>query len=251
MQRTHRARLALAFLIAGAALASALALSVASTSAAASSAMAITVRVEGSAKTLVRTTAVTLGTASVVKDGKSADACSGKSAAGALEIATHGNWKGTWSASFKSYFLSAIDGLGFPSTGSEFWAFWVNDAPATKGICAYVPKPGDSILFFPDCFGKKCPKSAGVLGAKAAAVATVGQPYTVAVTAYSDAKGAPSKAAGAKVAGGGSSAVTTAGGTAKLSFSHAGHFTLEVTKPNAIRTEASVCVQTATAKTCG
>jgi hypothetical protein len=250
MQRTHRARSALAFLIAVSALTGTVALSAASAGAAATSASAITVRIEGPTKTLVRTSTVTLGSTSVVKDGKSADACSGKSAAGALELATHGNWVGTWSASYKSYFLTSIEGVAFPSTGAKYWAFWVNDAPATLGICAYHPKPGDSILFFPDCFGKKCPKSAGVLGTKAAPVATVGQPYTVAVTAYSDAKGAPAKAAGATVAGGGTSAVTSAGGTVKLSFAHAGRFTLEVTKPNAVRTEASVCVQSANAKTC-
>ena len=81
-------------------------------------------------------------------------------------------------------------------------------------------------------------------------MATVGRPYSVAVTAYSDAKGAASKAAGATVAGGGASAHTTAGGTATLKFAHAGHFTLQVTEPHAIRTETTVCVQTAAAKTC-
>lgn len=251
MQRIHRARLALAVLAAGAALAATLSLATAATSTAAPPPSAITVRVEGTDSTLVRTTAVTLGSAAVSKDGKSADSCGGKSAAGALELATRGNWQGTWSASYKSYFLTAIEGLAFPSTGAEFWAFWVNDAPSSAGICAYDPKPGDSLLFFPDCYGKKCPKSAGVLGAKAAAVATVGRPYSVTVTAYSDAKGTPARAAGATVAGGGASAKTTAGGTATLKFARAGRFTLEVTEPHAIRTEASVCVRDAGSGTCG
>ena len=81
------------------------------------------------------------------------------------------------------------------------------------GICGYDPKPGDSLLFFPDCYGKKCPKNAGVLGIKAAAVAVVGRPFAVSVTAYSDAKGTPSRAAGATVSGGGASAKTGAGGS--------------------------------------
>jgi hypothetical protein len=251
MQRTHSARSALAFLAAGGALACAFALSSANTSAAATSASTITVRVEGTTKTLVPATAVTLGAANVVKDGKAADSCPGKSAAGALEVATHGDWGGTWSASYKAYFLTSIEGLTFASTGAEYWAFWVNDAPSAAGVCGYNPKPGDSLLFFPDCYGKKCPKSAGVLGVKAPAVATVGRPYTVSVTAYSDAKGTPSKASGAAVSAGGASAKTAASGTAKLSFAHAGHFTLTVTKPNAVRTEASVCVQAAGTKTCG
>jgi hypothetical protein len=248
MQRTHRARPAFAVL---AALGATLALSAVGSSAAASATKPITVRVEGTTRTLLPATAVTLSSAAVVKDGKSADSCAGTSAAGALEVATHGNWQGTWSASYKAYLVTGIEGQAFPSTGAEYWAFWVNDTPASVGVCGYHPKPGDRILFFPDCYGKKCPKSAGVLGVKAAAVATVGSPYAVAVTAYSEASGAPSKAAGATIAGGGASAKTAASGIAQLSFAHAGRFTLTVTKPNAVRAEASVCVQTATAKTCG
>jgi len=254
MHHTHsgrpaRTRQAVAVaLVLTAALAAALALTGAR---AASAAAPITVRIEGTTSTLLPTTVVRLGSAKVVKNGVAADSCSGASAAGALEVATHGNWKGTWSASYKSYFLSSIDGLGFPSTGAKFWAFWVNDAPATLGICGYDPKPGDSILFFPDCYGKTCPKNNGVLGVRAAAVATVGKPLTVTVTAYSDAKGTPSAAAGATVSGGGVTATTAAGGTATLSFAHAGRVTLKVSAPHALRTEAAVCVQSAGAHTCG
>jgi Domain of unknown function (DUF4430) len=251
MQRTHRARAALAFLAAVTALAAILALSAAGSSAASTAAKPITLRVEGTTTTLLAATPVKLNSAAVAKDGKSADSCAGTSAAGALEVATHGDWQGTWSASYHSYFLTGIEGQSFPSTGAEYWAFWVNDVPSSAGICSYHPKPGDSILFFPDCYGKKCPKSAGVLGVKAAAVATVGRPYTVAVTAYSDAKGAPSQADGATIAGGGASGKTKASGIADLTFAQSGRFTLKVTKPNAVRTEVSVCVQTSTASTCG
>jgi Domain of unknown function (DUF4430) len=212
---------------------------------------AITVRVEGITRTLVPVTRVTLPAVKVVKDGKAADSCSASSAAAALQSATHGNWKATWSASYKAYFVTTIAGLDLPSTGAEYWAFWVNDAPASQGICGYDPKPGDSILFFPDCYGKTCPKSGGVLGLKAPSVATVGSPVTVSVTAYSDAKGTPSKAVGAKVSGGGATATTAASGTAKLSFTHPGKFTLTVSAPHAVRAQAVVCVQAAGAKKCG
>jgi Domain of unknown function (DUF4430) len=256
MHRINRARPAAVLLAAGAALALALALALApsSTHAAPSPsgpARSITVRVEGTTRTLLPATAVALSAKPVVKNGVAADSCSGQSAAGALEIATKGKWTGTWSASYNTYYLTGIEGLAFPSTGADFWAFWVNDAPSSLGICEYHPKAGDSLLFFPDCYGKTCPKSAGVLGIKAAAVATVGKPYTVAVTAYSDAKGTPSPAAGASVSGGGASATTSSGGMARLSFAHAGSFTLKAQKRDAIRTEARVCVQSATAKTCG
>jgi hypothetical protein len=220
------------------------------TSRASAGSAAVTVRVEGTKATLLPATAATLSSAKVTKNGVAADSCAGTSAAGALQLATHGKWTGTWSASYKSYFLTGIEGLTFPSTGAEYWAFWVNDAPSAAGICSYDPKPGDSLLFFPDCYGKKCPKSAGVLGVKAASVAVVGRPLTVAVTAYSDAKGTPSKAVGATVSAAGVSAQTTAAGTASLTFAHAGELTLKVNAPHAIRAEASVCVEAPGATTC-
>jgi hypothetical protein len=220
------------------------------TSQASAGAAAVTVRVEGTKTTLVVATAVALPSARVTKNGVAADSCAGTSAAGALQLATHGDWAGSWSASYKAYFVTGIDGLSLPSSGAEFWSFWVNDAPASEGICSYDPKPGDRLLFFPDCYGKSCPKSAGVLGAKAPALAVVGKAFKVTVTAYSDAKGTPSKAVGASVSGGGASATTGADGTASLTFTHAGAVTLKVSAPHAIRTEASVCVQTATAKGC-
>ena len=82
-------------------------------------------------------------------------------------------------------------------------------------------------------------------------VAVLGTPFKVAVTAYSDAKGTPSKAVGATVSGGGTQAKTAANGTAKLSFTQAGRFTLKVGAPHAVRTETRVCVETAAARTCG
>jgi uncharacterized protein DUF4430 len=255
MQRTHSGRSALIRLASAGTLTLLLgaALSAVRTTAGAAAApsTAITVRVEGPKRTLVPATSVVLDSGTIVKDGVATDSCSGLSAAGALELATRGDWSGTWSASFSAYFLTAIDGLAFPSTGAEYWAFWVNDAPASLGICAYDPKPGDSLLFFPDCFGKSCPKNAGVLGVKAPAIAVVGRPYSASVTAYSDAKGTPSKAVGATVSGGGAQAKTAANGTATLSFTQAGRFTLKVGAPHAIRTETRVCVETAAARTCG
>jgi Domain of unknown function (DUF4430) len=255
MQRTHSGRPALIRLATAATLTvllgAALITARTTASAALAPSTAITVRVEGPKRTLVPATTVALSGGTIVKDGVATDSCSGLSAAGALELATRGDWTGTWSASFSAYFLTTINGLAFPSTGAEYWAFWVNNAPASEGICSYDPKPGDSLLFFPDCFGKSCPKNGGVLGVKAAAVAVLGRPFTVSVTAYDDAKGAPSKAVGATVSGGGVHATTAASGTAKLSFTHAGRFTLKVHAAHAIRTETSVCVETAAAKTCG
>jgi hypothetical protein len=257
MHRTHTGRparrrgiVATSVLLALSALALALA-SAGANGAQSAAGARVTVRVEGPHSTLLHTTTVRLGSAAVIKDGVAAERCSGSSAAGALELATHGRWSGTWSKSLKGYFVSAIDGVTFPSTGAEYWAFWVNDAPASQGICGLDPKTGASLLFFPDCYGKSCPKNNGVLGIAAPTVAHAGKPFTVTVTAYADSNGKPTPAAGAAVSGGGASATTGAGGTASLTLAHAGPVTLRVTAPHAVRTEATVCVESAAVTSCG
>src|SRR5580704_8890685 len=93
----------------------------------------VSVRIEGTSSTLRLPANVTLKPGNVDSDGVAGHTCSGLTAAGAIELATHGNWKGTWSKSLRGYFISAVDGLALPSTGAEYWAFWVNDAPASQG----------------------------------------------------------------------------------------------------------------------
>jgi len=211
----------------------------------------VTVRIEGTGSTLLPPTAVALRAGTVNLDGVAGDSCSSLTAAGALLVATHANWKGTWSKSLHGYFITAVDGLALPATGAEYWAFWVNDAPASQGICGYRPRPGDSLLFFPDCYGKKCPPNHGVLGVKAPATVTAGHPATITVTAYSDTAGKPSPQAGATLSGGGASAKTAAGGTAQITFATPGRYLLHVSAPHTLRTEARICVRSATTNPCG
>jgi hypothetical protein len=218
----------------------------------AGTAIAVTVRVEGPNSTIVPSTRITLATGPAIsKDGHPADSCSARSAAGALQQATAGAWQGTWSKSYKGYLVSGIDGLAFPSSGATYWAFWVNDKPASEGICDVMPRSGEQILFFPDCYGKSCPPNDGVLGIRAPAVVTAGRPVSVAVTAHADANGKPRPERGAAVRGGGASATTGAGGSATLTFGTPGRYTLRVSAPHTVRTETGVCVELSGAKTCG
>jgi hypothetical protein len=209
----------------------------------AASGASVTVRIEGATKTLLSPTAVTLDSGTVDNDGVATDTCSGLSAAGALELASRGVWSGSFSTSLGGYLVSSIDGLAFPSTGATYWAFWVNDAPASQGVCGVNPAAGDSILFFPDCYGKKCPPNDGVLGVKAPATVTAGHPVTVTVTAYSDSSGAPTPKVGATIAADGASAKTGVGGTARLTFAHPGRFLLRVHARHTVRTETWVSVR--------
>src|SRR3954471_7103001 len=92
-------------------------------SVAAAAPAAVTVRVEGSAQTLLPRTAITTTTTPVVKDGDPTHSCTGTSVAGALEIATRGSWTATWDPGLK-YFVNSI--LGEAPSGSAFFTLWVN-----------------------------------------------------------------------------------------------------------------------------
>ncbi len=216
----------------------------------------VTVRVEGTNETLVPPTEVTTTTTPVVKDGNPADSCAGTSAAGALQLATSGNWGGTWFSGL-GYSVETVAGeshLFEPGAPADyFWSFWLNNRPSTAGICEVEPNSGESILLFPECFSETgaCPAAPSPLGIDAPAVAEVGAPVTVKVTSYANATGAPSPAVGATVAGGGASAITGPGGEATLTLSSPGSVLLHATAPDSVRTEASVCVHNANDGTCG
>jgi hypothetical protein len=196
---------------------------------------AVSVRVEGPYSTLVPPTIVTLHSGAVSNDGVAADSCSGLSALGALQDATKGDWKGSWSSSYSSYFITTIRGVDYPSSASYYWSFWVNNKPASDGACGVDPKPGSSILFFPQYDGSnKALASPSVLG-----------------VSYANSNGKRSLADGAHVSGGGHFATTAADGEATLSIGHSGTITIDVDKHDAIRTETTVCVHAPGANTCG
>lgn len=213
----------------------------------------VTVRVEGPTETLVPLTQLTTTTTPVVKDGKPADSCTGTSAAGALQLATGGNWSGEWFSGL-GYSVETIEGQSYPFTQPYYWSFWLDDKPSTVGICEVELNPGDSVLFFPECFSKTsgvCPPSPNPLGIEAPATAEVGKPLTVAVTSYANATGAPSPAVGATVTGGSTPATTDSGGHATVTFSTAKSVNLSVTAPGSVRTEATICVHNGNDGTCG
>ncbi len=222
------------------------ALSVLTSAAVAAEPATVTVRVEGAAGTVLPPTQVTTTAAPVVKEGHS---CAGSSAAGALELATSGNWSGSW---FEpgGFFVETIEGDSYAGSPSGYWSFWLNNKPASTGICEAELQTGASILFFPECFGE-CPTPPNPLGIESPAVAEVGKPVTVTVTSYANSNGAPSPANGATIAYDGTTTQTDSGGHATLTFSHAGNTEVKVTAPGSVRTEANVCVHGGNDGTCG
>jgi hypothetical protein len=217
----------------------------------------VTVRVEGLNETKLPPTQVTTTTAPVVKDGKSADACPGISAAGALELATGGNWGGKWFGGAINtegkfvglgYAVETIAGENHAFGSGAFWDLWINHMASEHGACEVEPQAGAEVLFVP-CSetASECP---GPLGVQAAATANVGEAVAVTVQKYSSG-GAASPAVGASVNGGVKAETTDANGHATLTFSSPGEFTVRATAPTFVRSETTICVHAGNDGTCG
>ncbi len=218
----------------------------------------VTVRVEGTNRTLLPATTVTTTGAPVVKDGNSADYCPGTNAVGALDIATAGNWSGSWYESSSTetspageYSVETILGESHLFTGPTYWEFWIDDTPSNLGVCSKTIQTGDTLLFFPGCYGAECPPPANPLGVQAPATALVGERVPITVTSYENGSGAPSPAANATVSYEGKTAETDSAGRATIEFGAAGSQQVGVTKPMSIRDETTVCVRAAGDGSCG
>jgi hypothetical protein len=114
--------------------------------ASAATAPSVTVQIVGKTKTLLATKTVQTSAGSITRGGVAAGKCSATSAQGALNVATHGNWKGTWSSTYHEYFVTGI--LGDNETSKKYyWGLYVNGKAASKGACDVKLKNGDKVLF--------------------------------------------------------------------------------------------------------
>jgi hypothetical protein len=230
---------------------------IAAAPASASGPAAVSVRVEGLSETKLPATQVTTSTVPVVKDGNSAHACPGTNASGALELATGGNWSGTWfggkveEGKFKGlgYSVETILGETWTFSSGSFWNFWVDNKAQEEGLCERELQSGDQVLLYPCHFeeGHECPNP---LALEAPASVGVGEPVPVTVKSYA-ANGSASPAAGATISGAAAQATADSAGHATLTLSHAGPATLLATAPGAVRAEAPVCVHSGNDGTCG
>jgi Domain of unknown function (DUF4430) len=113
--------------------------------AAADTGPAVSVSVKSLTKTLLKPTTAHGEKGWITKGGTPHGKCSGASAAGALDAATHGRWTGKYFASVGGIFVTSI--LGVKPTGSDFWEVVVNGKPASSGICAVKLHAGERLLF--------------------------------------------------------------------------------------------------------
>jgi Domain of unknown function (DUF4430) len=106
----------------------------------------VTVSIVGKTKTLLPAKTVKTTAGSITRGGVAAGKCSATSAQGALNVATHGDWKGTWYASYHEYFITGI--LGDDETGKKYyWSLYVNGKASSKGACDVKMKSGDKVTF--------------------------------------------------------------------------------------------------------
>lgn len=124
-------------------------LSLASTALATGTAPAVSVRVEGATRTLLQTATVTApSSGSITKGGTPAGSCPADSAAGALNLATHGRWDGSYYKGL-GIDISTILGRSYSYAKGSYWGFYVNDRLAPRGICDTKLVTGESLLFAP------------------------------------------------------------------------------------------------------
>jgi hypothetical protein len=106
----------------------------------------VNVRVEAPKRTIVDTT-VTTTRKQVVKDGDESHTCSGTSAAGALEVATGGDWTASWFDGL-GYAVDSFGGVRGAADFSSYWTLWVNGTSSSTGVCDTELEPRDEVLEF-------------------------------------------------------------------------------------------------------
>jgi hypothetical protein len=216
----------------------------------------VTVRVEGVEQTLVPRTPVTTTAAPVNKSGNEGETCTGTSAAGALEIATGGDWTGTWYGAGFGYSVDRIKSETH-GLGSTYYSLWLNNRESQVGVCGIELQTGDEVLLFVgrcdySVEEQRCTNPPVLpLGIDAPDVAAPGAVVNVKVVEY-DTQGNPTPVAGATVSGGDSASSTNADGIAAVTFSTRGERFVRATRPNRAPTESEpVCVTDGADGFCG
>lgn len=196
---------------------------------------AVTIRVEGLKRTLLPATVVRAGSGSITKGGAPAGGCPASSAAGALNVATHHRWTGTYSSGLGIEVTGILGETHIYSSKGYYWGIWVDNRFASAGICDLTLHPGEQLLFAPaPATGTVSPTA--VL---APARATTGTAFRVRVVRY-NAGGHPKPLAGVTLTD--ASGATNRNGVTEVTATHAGKLTLTASARGDIRSSATVTV---------
>ncbi|HEX5308469.1 MAG TPA: DUF4430 domain-containing protein [Solirubrobacteraceae bacterium] len=195
----------------------------------------VSVRVEGESSTLLPLTAVTTTTTKTPPPGN----CPGTSAAGALQLATEGNWD-------HQEYIRTILGETHEWTIADprYWAVWIDDKYSEEGACSLEMKEGDRVLFLVDRATEPeyLPTVFPLELYGAPAEIAEGESANVTVDKYNTA-GTASPASGVSIKGGESTVITNASGEATVKFKALGTAHLRGTKSGFAPTASvAVCV---------
>jgi hypothetical protein len=238
-----------------------LTLAVPSAALAAGSPATVRVRVEGpGGQTLLAQTEVRTTSAPVPVMGGS---CSGTSAGGALYDATQGNWKATLEP--VGVEIDGIQGLNLPSFAEDayaYWAFWLNNEYALLGACSQEVGAGADIVFFVQCYapGAQCAESASApehfltATPPSSSSLIVGESASLKVGSLStqDGSAEPELPAQTRLSAGLQSITPGPNGTATVSFTAPGSYTIQAKAPDSVPSDPYViCVHAAGDGGCG
>lgn len=183
----------------------------------------VTVRVEGLKRTLLPPKMIHTHSGWITKYGAPRGACSARSVQGALDVATHHRWRGSWSTAFQDYEITSILGETHPfSPPKYYWEIFTDNVSAFAGACDRKLKlhRGEQLLF------AAVPQTgvAYVTALRAPRTASAGHRFTVKVVWFKGRQAKP--LAGARVTGAGVHATTNRRGVATLTASHSGALVL-------------------------
>jgi hypothetical protein len=106
----------------------------------------VSVTIIGKTKTLLSARPVQTTAGWITRGGAPSGKCPASSAQGALNVATHGNWKGSWYSSYHEYYITGILGDN-ETTKKYYWGLYVNGKSSSKGACDVKLKAGDKLVF--------------------------------------------------------------------------------------------------------
>jgi hypothetical protein len=193
----------------------------------------VSVRIEGATRTLQPARTVQTPSGFITRFGAPAGVCPADSALGALNVATHGRWKGKFYTSFNDFLISSVLGEA-PNVKTGYWGLWFNNKYSTIGACEVKLHAGDELLFAVDSI-KKHEHPLGII---APAQAKAGKAFKLKIVSYSD-QGKATPVAGGHVRGGGLNAVSDKQGFVPVADGAAAKLTFTATDKGFIRSAAT------------
>jgi hypothetical protein len=190
----------------------------------------VTVRVEGVSKTLLAPSAVQTHAGWITKDGTPRGKCPETSAAGALDVATHHRWGGSYETGAGLEITSIFGETHTFASNKYFWEIFVNNKAAAVGACEQKLHQGDQLLF------AAVPQKgyAYPIAIRAPRNATAGHRFDVKVVWF-NAKGRPKPLAGAVVSVHGKTVKTKGRGTVGITWSSPGTVVIHASRPGYVR----------------